>query len=352
MRDVHNWPRQAVLLTLIQRQGSNTLLALFRAGLLFTAVVLLPLVDSTALLAAETAATDIPEGTATTGTTDAYLSQLRALLPQSWLQREFQRQRSFPTFARSQQLVAKGQYEEAFEELERYLATDPDNLVIQFEYLVLASDLKRYRAVIGAADRILAAVPNFAPALFYRGLARIGLGENREALPDLAVAADSNTLTHADSQYAKRSLGIAAVTSPAPADALAFLDREEARAGPDSALSVAKAQLLERLGRNGEAKAAYDGAVERTIDNEQKRAALVFGAELALKTGDPAGALSRAEAAWKLAPGNPEVATVLAEAASRLGRTDLVENAESETKAGSSTDRGIRESLANALFRV
>ena len=42
-----------------------------------------------------------------------------------------------------------------------------------------------------------------------------------------------------------------------------------------------------------------------------------LGAELALKNGDPTGALPRAEAAWKLAPGNPEVATVLAEAASR-----------------------------------
>src|SRR6266436_7758079 len=143
---------------------------------------------------AESVATGIPDNTVRPGDTDAYLARLRTALPQSWLQREFQRQRSFPAFAHSRQLVAKGRYEEAFQELQKYLASDPDDLVIQFGYLVLASDLKRYRAAIGAADRILAGVPNFAPALFYRGLARADLGENKEALADLAAAVASNLL--------------------------------------------------------------------------------------------------------------------------------------------------------------
>jgi tetratricopeptide (TPR) repeat protein len=122
--------------------------------------------------------------------------------------------------------------------------------------------------------------------------------------------------------------------------------------GADSALLVARGQLLERLGRNTEAAVTYDDAVKRANNNEDKRVAWVIGAELGLKSGDPTGALSRAEAAWKLAPGNPQVATVLVEAASRLGRTDLVENAERVARASSPMDRGIRESLANALFRV
>jgi tetratricopeptide (TPR) repeat protein len=286
------------------------------------------------------------------GDTDAYLARLRAELPQSWLQREFQRQRSFPAFAHSRQLIAKGQYEDAFQELEQYLASDPGDLVIQFSYLVLASDLKRYHAAIGAADRILAAVPDFAPARFYRGLALVGLGENREALPDFVAAVDSKALAPGDEQYARRSLAMATVASPATADALALLQEEEARAGAESTLLIAKGQLLERLARTMEAMAAYDQAVDEAKDDKEKRTGWVFGAELALKNGDPAGALSRAQSAWKLAPGNPEVATVLAEAASKLGRTELVESAARETKANSSMDRGIRESLANALFRV
>src|SRR6266436_3282956 len=307
---------------------------------------------SESVASAEIGATGIPDNTVRPGDTDAYLARLRTALPQSWLQREFQRQRSFPAFAHSRQLVAKGQYEEAFEELERYLASDPDDLVIQFGHMILATDLKRYRAAIGAADRILVSVPDFAPALFYRGIALAALGENKEALPDLAAAVESKALAPVDGQYARRSLAMAAVASPATADALALLDREEASSGADSALLVAKGQLLERLGRKAEATVAYDDAVKHTTNNEDKRVAWVFGAELALKSDDPTGALSRAEAAWKLAPGNPEVATVLAEAASKLGRTDLVESAERETKAGSAMDRGIRESLANALFRV
>jgi tetratricopeptide (TPR) repeat protein len=314
----------------------------FRTALLSLAVLLVALANGPVSAAAESA-TSIPGDAGTAGDTDAYLVRLRAVLPQSWLQREFQRQRSFPAFAHSRQLVAKGQYEEAFRELETYLASDPDDLVVQFGYLVLASELKRYRAAIGAADRILAAIPDFAPALFYRGLARAALGENKEALPDLAVAVASSALAPADSQYARRSLATAAVASPATADALALLDREEARLGADGTLLVAKGQLLERLGHNTAAKAAYDDAVERTNNDEEKRTAWVFGAELALKTGDPSGALSRAEAAWKLAPRNPEVATILAEAASRLGRTDLVERTEREARADRTMGRGMRE---------
>jgi tetratricopeptide (TPR) repeat protein len=353
MREIPVPSSQRLLISVSGCPGADAVRIQFRAALLFLAGLFLPLADGAVSVAAtESAAPSIPDDPGTAGDTDAYLARLRSALPQSWLQREFQRQRSFPAFARSRQLVAKGQYEEAFQELEAYLASDSDDLVIQFGYLILASDLKRYRAAIGAADRILAAVPDFAPALFYRGLARVASGQNKEALPDLAAAVASNALAPADSQYARRSLATAAVASPATTDALALLEGEDAHLGADGTLLVAKGQLLERLGRNAEAKAAYDVAVERAKSKEEKRAAWMFGAELALKNGDPTGALSRAEAAWKLVPGNPEVATVLAEAASRLGRTDLVESAEHETKAASTMDRGIRESLANALFRV
>src|SRR5216683_1626660 len=353
MREIPVLSSQRVLIPMRGRPDADAARIQYRAALLFLAGLFLPLADgAVSVAAAQSAATSIPDDPGTAGDTDAYLARLRSALPQSWLQREFQRQRSFPAFARSRQLVAKGQYEEAFQELEAYLASDSDDLVIQFGYLVLASDLKRYRAAIGAADRILAAVPDFAPALFYRGLGRVACGENKEALPDLAAAVASNALAPADSQYARRSLATAAVASPATADALALLDLEEANSGADSTLLVAKGQLLERLGRNAEAAVAYDDAVKRTTNNEDKRVAWLFGAELALKSGDLTGALSRAEAAWELAPGNPEVGTVLAEAASKLGRTDRVESAERETKASSAMDRGIRESLANALFRV
>src|SRR6516162_1229895 len=205
MRDISIWPRQSVVLALIQRQRAKTVLVRFLATLLWMALLFLPPTNYAVSVAAESAAPSAPDGAATTGVADAYLARLRAALPQSWLQREFQRQRSFPAFAHSRQLVAKGQYQEAFDELERYLASDSDDLVIQFGYLILAIDLKRYPAAVGAADRVLGSVPDFAPALFYRGLARAALGENREALPDLAAAVDSKALAPADSQYARRS---------------------------------------------------------------------------------------------------------------------------------------------------
>src|SRR5262249_57161624 len=133
-------------------------------------------------------------------------------------------------------------------------------------------------------------------------LAGVAVGKNKEALPDLAAAVDSKALAPADSQYARRSLAMAAVASSATANALALLEREESKAGADSTLSLAKGQLLQRLEHNTEAEAAYDDAVKGANTDDEKRAAWVFGAELALKIGDPRGALSRAEAAWKLGP--------------------------------------------------
>jgi tetratricopeptide (TPR) repeat protein len=344
---------QRRLVRWIRSRCADSLFRQFRVAVLLPAVFVLTLADGNMSVAvADSAPTAAPDSSGSPSNTDAYLARLRTALPQSWLQREFQRQRSFPAFAHSRQLVAKGQNEEAFEELQGYLASDSDDLVIQFGYLILATELKRYRAAVSAADRILASVPDFAPALFYRGLARAALGEDKEALPDLAAAIDSDVLASVDRQYAQRSLAMAAVASPAAADALTLLEREGAGSAADPALLVAKGQLLERLGHNTMAAVAYDDALKRSTTNEDKRTAWVFGAELALKSGDPSGALARAEAAWKSAPGNPEVATVLAEAASKLGRTDLVESVERQTKADQTMDRGIRESLANALFRV
>src|SRR5216683_1108564 len=177
MRDILIWPGRGVLFPLIQRRGADTLLVQLRAALVLVTVLFLTLANGTvSVAAAESEATGIPDNNVIPGDTDAYLARLRTALPQSWLQREFQRQRSFPAFAHSRQLVAKGQYEEAFEELERYLASDPHDLVIQFGYLILATDLKFFRASIGAADRILAVPPHCGSGLFGSRLAGPGQG--------------------------------------------------------------------------------------------------------------------------------------------------------------------------------
>jgi adsorption protein A len=302
--------------------------------------------------AAETITLGTAEEAGTTGKTETYLSQLRAAVPWGWLEQEFRRQRSFPALARSRQLASKGQYDQAVEELEDYLASDPDDLGIRFESLVLAVNLKRYDVAIAAADRIVEAVPGFAPALYYRGLARAALVENKDALADLAAAVDSGSLTPDDASYARRSLAIAAVASLAPSEALALLDRKTARPRADTPTLIARGQLLERLGRTVDAATSYDDAAKRTGNVDDKRTAWALGAELALKRSDLTGALSRAQAAWKLTPGNPEVAVVLLEAASRLGRADVIETVEREVRATDTVDPTTREVLANTLFKL
>src|SRR5271156_6281237 len=137
MLDIATWPIRAVMLTLVEPRSVNILLA-FRLALPLLAVLLLPLSDCImSVAAAESAATSTSDDAATAGDTDAYLAQLRRALPQGWLQREFQRQRSFSAFAHSRQLVAKGQYEEAFHELERALSRQLYRARIESRSLVI-----------------------------------------------------------------------------------------------------------------------------------------------------------------------------------------------------------------------
>ncbi|MEA3067164.1 MAG: Tetratricopeptide repeat, partial [Sphingomonadales bacterium] len=137
-----------------------------------------------------------------------------------------------------------------------------------------------------------------------------------------------------------------------PLDALAILDREAAGSAGRVVLLTVKGQLLERLGRATEAGLVYDEAVESGDNPDDKRAAWLLGAELALKRSDLAGALSRVQSAWAATPGDPDTVKLLAEAASLLGRGDLVLHAEREMQAAGTIDRATQESFGNALFRV
>jgi tetratricopeptide (TPR) repeat protein len=313
---------------------------------------LLPPTGTSEAIAGEAATAGIGAEDGGADKTESYVARLREALPENWIEQEFRRQRSFPALARSRQLATSGKYDDAVEELANYLGSDPGDLVMQFEYLVLAANLKRYSAAISAADLILNRVPKFTPASYYRGLARAALGQNKDALTDLAAATSSHELAPEDIRYAQRSLALAALASPEPIDALAIVDRQAAKHGANPMLLIAKGQLMERLDRLADAAVAYDKAAELAGDPDDGRAALVLGAELALKRGDATGALARAQAAWKSNPGKAEVAVVLAEAASRLGRTDLVEAAERETKTAGTADRRTREVVANALYRL
>ena len=266
------------------------------AVLLLLITVSLPLAGGGTIkaIAGETATSAMADDAGGVDKTEAYMARLREAVPESWFEQEFRRQRSFPALARSRQLAAAGKYDEAVQELADYIASDPRDLVMQFEYLILAANIKRYRAAISAADMILSQIPKFTPALFYRGLAHAALGDNKDALPDLAAAGSGGELSVEDTRYAQRSLAWAALASPEPTDAFAVVDREAAKPGADLMLLLAKGQLLERLARPSEAAVVYDEAAKRAGNPDDGRAALVLGAELALKQGDTAGALARA----------------------------------------------------------
>ena len=165
-----------------QRRGANILLVQFRAALHSYIITFLPLANSASHGCRRRERGDQhPGDTGTAGDTDAYLAQLRTALPQSWLQREFQRQRSFPAFAHSRQLVAKGQYEEAFRELERYLASDPDDLSSNLDILFSQATLSVIMPQSVRPTGSSLPCPTSHLHYFYRGLAQGGLGREQRS---------------------------------------------------------------------------------------------------------------------------------------------------------------------------
>lgn len=291
----------------------------------------------------------VEQGRPNENSTEAYLAQLADAHPESEFRRQLRRQRSYATLARGLHLIAEGKNDEAAKEFQTYLTSNPGDVFIRFRFLVLATDLKRHDAAVAAADRILTIVPAFSPALFYRGLAEAALGQKR-ALQDLSAASKGGNLTPRDLEHARKSLADVALDVGGP-EGLKVLDDQITLARGDPSLIIARGQILERLGRLAEAADAYADAAAHAEDTDLKHRAFMFGVYLALKRDDPDGALSLAQKAWALAPGDVETGAVLADTASRLGRADLIETVLGQLPAGMQR-RKIQETLANTLFKA
>lgn len=243
-----------------------------------------------------------------------YLKQLRGQRQDSWLTREIRRFQSFAYLDRAHKLMAAGRLAEARQELEKYLAIDPQDSEARYHYLLVLFKMKHFRETIRQADLILKEHPQFIPGLLYRGLAHQAMGRPEKAQDDFQAAVGQADITPEDRRFAVNMLVDLALQQKNYALALNNLE-ELQKSGTDFNLSFRRGLALEGLGRLAAAEHAYRLAQDQARSTtERLRVHLSLG-ELARKRQDWAGASQAFQAARDLAPDNPEVWRSLAQMA-------------------------------------
>ncbi len=183
-----------------------------------------------------------------------------------------------------------GEWEAALADYDRAARLDPDLLVIDFVRAVALLDAGRPADACAVLDRFLARQPDHAEAHATRARARLGLGHHLAAGQDFSRAIALLPQPRPE-YYIERARALAAAGDTHLAEALRGLDEgidrlgplatlqlyavdlELARARPAAALGrldrmlerfgsnptwlVQRAEILERAGRPGEARAAY-----------------------------------------------------------------------------------------------
>lgn len=150
-------------------------------------------------------------------------------------------------------------------------------------------------------------------------------------LRDRAAAAARAAVAEAPDRLAREPLAgdlLALLADGPPAEALALLDRHRGQVAPAAALDLRRGELLELLGRAGEAREAFERCLalaDRTADRQLATVRPRLGlARLSLAAGEVDHARAEIEAALAIAPRDPEalLAVVTLEAA-RAGEVGL-----------------------------
>jgi tetratricopeptide (TPR) repeat protein len=183
-----------------------------------------------------------------------------------------------------------GEWEAALADYDRAARLDPDLIVIDFVRAVALLDAGRPADACASLDRFLARQPDHAEAYATRARARLGLRQHLAASQDFSRAIALLPQSRPE-HYIERARALAAagdahldealrglddgidrlgplatlqlyaddleLARARPAAALGRLDRMVERFGSNPTWLVRRAEILERAGRSGEARAAY-----------------------------------------------------------------------------------------------
>jgi tetratricopeptide (TPR) repeat protein len=185
--------------------------------------------------------------------------------PESWIDAEIRRFRSYPHLDRAYRLIDAGEITEARRELAIFLVIDPAALEPRLDYMDLSYRLHDYPETVRQAGILLERSPGLVTALVYRGLARVALDELDGALQDLSAASRLPHARPADRALALTTFADLAIQRTDWASALEALDSMPDASRNESYYSR-RGMCLDALGHPREAEEAYGLALDRATD--------------------------------------------------------------------------------------
>jgi len=223
-----------------------------------------------------------------------------------------------PKVAEAEELIAKGQIQDALDQMEMALMDDPDNADFHYGRGSALSYLERDDDALAAYDRALEIDAEHVPALVARGnLVAFGFGQLEEAEADFARAVELAPRF----QPALHGLGVVQFD-------LRMIDEAIGSLSAALALDAAAVDTLFVLAQAYAAKGETDSAIEHIRSAIELEAAetsvdlrLVL-ARLLLAKGERDGAVEQFEMAASLAPDAPDLRLAVARGLLQAGSPD------------------------------
>lgn len=283
---------------------------------------------------------------------DRYLEDLRVEREEGWVAAQLRELRSFPHLDRAYRLLEAGDLAGARSELERYLAVDPADVRARYQLVSVLYRLGDWRAVVEQASRILDAQPDFLPALLYRGLARLRLGEARGAASDLEAVQLRAEPGSRLRRFALVQRADLALTAERWREAEGLARELVAEDATDATAHLRLARALEGRGKWPEAAAAYAAAARHAESHPTRVRALEGRGYAAQRAGNPDLAAEAFAEALALEPEALRLLRALATIEMERDRADAAVSY--ARRAAASPDAGARdlELLAGALLRA
>jgi tetratricopeptide (TPR) repeat protein len=232
--------------------------------------------------------------------------------PESWLQAEIRRFRSYPHLDRAYRLIDSGNLEEARRELRLFLEIEPSELDARLAYVDLSYRLHDYQETVRQAGILLERFPHLVSAFLYRGLARAALDDVDGALQDLRAASSLGEARPADLNLALTTLADLAIERTDWVSALDALDSMP-DASRDESYYSRRGTCLDALERLEEAEEAFELALDRTTDPSRRAELYRALGEVRKKRGDWRASREAFAAALELRPGDVDLMRNLGE---------------------------------------
>jgi tetratricopeptide (TPR) repeat protein len=229
----------------------------------------------------------------------------------NWWQAQMRQFRSYPHLHRAYGLLDQGKLDEAADEMKAYLEIDPRDRNVRAMYISVLYRQKNTDQLLRQVAQLLAQDPEDVTALLYRGLANQLKGDFLDALVSFRQVYLNQKAGKEDRILAASTAADMALSHSRYLEALAALT---ALASVQNTWSV-QYRLGEALAGSGniaEAEHAYQAAVERTTNRDEKIRSQSALAYLAQKRGDSDRAIQYGEAILALDPMNIEWLRTLA----------------------------------------